>query len=242
MPTPRSRLRPLLVQIRDIAEAEQQEQRCFVERCGIAPEQLEVYNVIRQPRIRPRDVEHADVLFVGGAGAHSVTENYDFTEPLAEVVRWWVEDGRPFFGSCWGHQFLAQVLGGRVETLEDRAEIGTFEVALTSRGKQDELLREMPERFRVQLGHKDHVTSLPEGVSILASSDWCEAQLLRVGGKPAYASQFHCEMSEEDMRWRARLYQKLYFGDEQAVREFERTLSPSPEADAMLARFLDLFT
>lgn len=242
MATRRSRLRLLLVQIRDIPEAEQQEQRCFIERCGIATEQLEIYNVIRRPGIRRHDVEHADVLFVGGAGAHSVTETYDFTGPLAEVVRGWVDDGRPFFGSCWGHQFLAQVLGGLVETREAEAEVGTFEVSLTKAGRADALLAEMPDRFPVQLGHKDHVTRVPAGVTVLASSDRCEAQLLRVDGKPVYASQFHCEMSEEDMRWRARLYQKLYFGGEEAVREFESGLRPSPEADGMLARFLDLYT
>ena len=60
----------------------------------------------RRPQIRWRDVESAHAVLIGGAGAYSAVHTHPFTEPLSEVVQRLIEEDRPIFGSCWGHQFL----------------------------------------------------------------------------------------------------------------------------------------
>jgi len=241
MAKPRGQLRAVLIQIRDHLLAAEQEQECFRVRCRLDPGQMRVINLIHHPEIRWRDVADADVVMVGGAGGHSVTQTHAFTAPLREVVARLVAEDRPFFGSCWGHQFLAQVLGGTVVTDVDRKEVGTFPIAITTEGRRDPLLADLPPTFAVQLGHNDHIADEPPGIRVLASTERSLHQLIRVDGKPVYASQFHSEMNDDDMRARLKMYPVGYLNPDE-VATFEAGLAPSPVADLLLDRFLTLYT
>ena len=79
-------LRILLLQIRDEPEVERQEQECFVHFSGLAPEQFSWRNLVARPELAARDVEGFDAVVIGGAGAHSVTEEYPFTGALTDAV------------------------------------------------------------------------------------------------------------------------------------------------------------
>ena len=148
----------------------------------------------------------------------------------------------PFFGSCWGHQLLGKLAGGRVVTDRERAEVGTFEITVTDEGKRDPLLTGYPEAFAVQLGHNDHVEEPPADLRVLASPGRGRCQIIRWGERPAYGSQFHSEMGQQEMRDRARVYQDRYLGaSEEAFEAFASQLRPSPAADGLLDRFLSLY-
>jgi GMP synthase (glutamine-hydrolysing) len=243
MAKPRHRLRVALLQVRDHPAAAAQELGCFLARCRLQPDQVRVINLVHEPEVRWSQVADADAVMIGGAGSHTVTETYPFTENLFEVVARVLEEDRPFFGSCWGHQFMAQVLGGTVVTDLATKEVGTFEIAVTAGGRADPLLADLPERFHVQLGHKDRIDAEPPGLEVLATSALCRHQLIRVKGKPAYGSQFHSEMNDDDMRARLAMYHRLYLGDGQrAAAAFEESLRPSPVADRLLDRFLALYS
>lgn len=237
----RDRIRVALIQVRDHAGAARQEQECFLDRCRLAREQLDIIDLIHHPNIRWSQVAEADAVMIGGAGAHTVTERYDFTAPLWEVTERLVEEGRPLFGSCWGHQFLAQVLGGTVITDEPRKEVGTYPITVTEDGRDDPLLADLPETFPVQLGHKDRVDVEPPGIRVLAGSENCAHQLIRLEGAPIYGSQFHSEMNDDDMRVRLRMYENTYLAPHERA-AFEARLAPSPTADLLLDRFLELYT
>lgn len=233
--------RLLLLQIRTHPEAERQEQLCFLERCGLPPDRLATRNLVAEPELTWEAVAGYDAVLIGGAGSHSVTRDYPFTAPLAEVVRRMIDAGRPLFGSCWGHQFIAKILGGTVVTDPFRGEVGTFPLELTPAGAADPLFAGFPPRFDVQLGHHDRVESLPAGVEELAYSEACRNQALRVAGKPVYGSQFHSEMNVGHMRARLRMYRDAYLPAEQAEDELDLILRPTPEADRILGRFVELF-
>ena len=235
------RPRVLLIQVRSHPAAKAQEQLCFLERCGLTADRLDAANVVEDPEIPWERVARADAVFMGGAGAHSVTHEYPFTAPLRDLVLRIVDEGPPFFGSCWGHHFLAQVLGGKVVTDLERGEVGTFDVELTSRGREDPLFGGLPPRFPAQLGHHDRVAALPAGVEELALSDRCPFQALRVTGKPVYGTQFHSEMNAEQMRDRMLMYQRAYLDDGMTVEEFDRLVAPTPETESLLRRFLELY-
>lgn len=239
----RQHLRMVLLQVRDLPAAAEQELGCFLARCRLERHQVRAINLVAEPQLRWHHVAGADVVMVGGAGSHTVTREYPFTAPLMEVLARLFDEERPFFGSCWGHQLMAQVLGGTVVTDEAAKEVGTFEIEVTEAGRRDPLLDGFPPRFTVQLGHKDRVEEPPPGIEVLASTGRCRHQLVRLQGKPAYGSQFHSEMSDEDMRQRLRMYRRFYLDDGSGeVDAFERSLRPSPEADRLLGRFLDLYT
>jgi GMP synthase (glutamine-hydrolysing) len=234
---PRS-LRVLLIQVRDHRGAEEHEQRCFLGCLGLERDRLDCVNVVSAEVPSTAATAAADLVILGGAGAHSAYVDYPFTASLVDLVRELVERDRPFFGSCFGHQFLGRAMGGTVVHDPANEEIGTFEVELTLEGRQDPLFHGLPASFPVHLGHHDRVDELPAEVLTLATTARCSRQVIRVAGKPVYGSQFHCEMTEQDMRERVMMYAADYMPGEDPLGELSRRLRPTPVADQLLARFV----
>jgi GMP synthase (glutamine-hydrolysing) len=242
MATPRTRLRLVLLQIREGPIPLAQEQSCFIERCRVARSQFTFINVVDEPNTGWKDVEHAHAVFIGGAGAYSVTQDHPFTEPLADLVREIIERERPLFGACWGHQFLVTATGGKVVEDPEQEEIGTYSVTLTPDGRADPIFDEFPSPFWAQLGHKDSAVELGAGWKELGFTDRSRNQAIRLADKPVYGTQFHSELNEERLRERLQVYLDDYIGGDQE--EFERIirgLRPSIDADRMMARFLELY-
>lgn len=233
-----ARLRILLLQIRDEPEVERQEQECFIHFSGLAAEQFVFRNLVDRPDVTAADLAGFDAVVIGGAGAHSVTEEYPFTAPLAAAVERLVAARLPLFGSCWGHQFIAKALGGTVVTDLDRKELGTFDIELTAAGACDPWLSGLPRRFGVQLGHHDRVVELPPGAVELAASALCPNQAFRLADAPVYGAQFHVELDRERMLERASVYREEYLADHGAMESLEQALRPSPESATLLRRFL----
>ena len=92
-------------------------------------------------------------------------------EPWIDETRTWVREaldrGLPALGICWGHQLLADVLGGVVEPMGEY-EIGYREVEHDG----GELFDGVPDRFTVFTTHSDAVTDLPPGGELLAENDY----------------------------------------------------------------------
>ena len=79
-----------------------------------------------------------------------------------------VEAGLPMLGVCYGHQLLADVLGGSVEDMGEY-EIGYREV----RHDGDATLFEgIDEEFTVFTTHSDRVAQLPPGATRIAANDY----------------------------------------------------------------------
>jgi GMP synthase (glutamine-hydrolysing) len=230
-----------MLQIRSSKVPMQQEQSCFIERCRVARKQFEFINVVDEPEIRWRQVESAHAVFIGGAGAFSVTDRHPFTDPLRDVVARLIDEDRPVFGSCWGHQFLAASFGGEVITDMDRAEVGSYSVELTEAGARDPIFAEFPRTFTVQLGHHDRVSVLGPDWQELAFSELCANQAIRLRDKPVYGTQFHSEMNEYRLSQRIGVYRDAYMPDPEEFERLDRSLKPSLEADRLLSHFLECY-
>jgi GMP synthase (glutamine-hydrolysing) len=237
----RAEPRALLLQVRDEPRAEEQERLCFLEAAELRPEQLTCRNLVSEPRLDWRWVRSFDVVMVGGAGAHTVTESYPFSEPLRATLLRLVEAGRPLFASCYGHHALVEALAGSVVTDHSTGEVGTFQVELTRAGRSDPLFGGLPESFPVQLGHHDRVDRLPPGLVELATSERCRFQALRASGLPIYSTQFHSEMTMEHMVARLMYYRDSYLADRATTDEVSRLLAPSLEVAVLIRRFFELY-
>ncbi len=241
MTTSRDRLRLVLLQIRDHRESLMQERRAFIERCLVDVDRFDFINIVEHPQLRWQDVESAHAVLIGGAGGYSVIGEHPFSPYLRDVLSRLIEEDRPLFGSCWGHQFMATSLGGEVIVDRENSEVGSFEISLTSRGADDPLFENFPSSFFVQLGHNDRVSRLPEGWVELAASEKCPNQIIRLAGKPVYGTQFHSEMNEDRLRERLQVYLQEYVPDPEEFQRLMARLRPSPQADRILDRFLTLY-
>jgi GMP synthase-like glutamine amidotransferase len=113
----------------------------------------------------------------------------------------------PILGICGGHQFLALAFGGWVDFIDPNF-IGSCpdrypKEAASERGevtvqilKGDPIfagLVEKCDRFTVMESHHEEVKIVPKPFVNLAKSALCEAQLMRIPGKPVYGVAFHPE-------------------------------------------------
>lgn len=109
------------------------------------------------------------------------------------AIRQWVRSGKPYLGVCLGHQLLADALGGRVGPGAE-PEVGLLSVALTGEGRDDPLFRGAPDDGICFQWHGAEVLAPPAGARVLARSDACPVQAMRVG-RFAYGVQYHQEVT-----------------------------------------------
>lgn len=114
----------------------------------------------------------------------------DRTRPLVARA---LEIELPILGVCFGHQIIANMHGGNVHNDKQQNKFGGHEVHLTEEGKRDPLFKHLPKSFTAQYAHKDSVTNLPKGATLLATGSSCRFSALRYG-KKAYTVQFHPEI------------------------------------------------
>ena len=130
--------------------------------------------------------------------SHSVTERLPWMLALEAYVRDAVAREVPLFGICFGHQIVAQALGGLVAPNPRGREVGTVEVQRAP-GADDPLLASTPATFAVNATHVDTVARLPEGARLLASSALDPTQAFAVG-RATRCVQFHPEFDADVMR------------------------------------------
>ncbi len=236
-------LKILLVQARDTADMEAQEQRCFVDRCRLPLSSFVPVNVVRDPLPLPL-LRSVDAVMIGGAGEYSAYKNYPWMSGVLDFVRAAANQTYPVFGTCWGHQVIARALGGEVRPDPQRAEFGCGAIQLTPAGKKDPLFSSFPELFQANMGHQDRVTQLPPDAIELAFNEGQRNQAFRIADLPIYGTQFHSELDAQTMQERLLSYRGHYdneLGGEDRFREILESLRPTTEVDHLMFDFLRMF-
>ncbi len=140
----------------------------------------------------PARARDFDAVVMTGS-PHSVTERAPW---MRRAAGWLVEAAEqrvPVLGVCFGHQLLAEALGGRTRKNPLGREIGTVRCTLTATGREDPLFEGVPEAFDVQATHKEEVGEVPAALEVLASNAASRVQAFRAG-RFMRAVQFHPEL------------------------------------------------
>ncbi len=102
----------------------------------------------------------------------------------------------PKLGICYGHQLIAQQLGGHVEPGKVK-EYGIADLIVGD--EKCPILKDLPKASPMWMSHGDQVTKLPEGYKIVASTKDCEiAAVAFDSDKPErqiFGIQFHPEVT-----------------------------------------------
>mgnify|MGYP000001274937 FL=1 len=131
---------------------------------------LETYRVL--DGAFPQHIRACDGYIVTGSAA-GVYEGHSWIAPLMAFIREAYDADIPLLGICFGHQAIAQALGGEVVKWPDGWGVG---VKPTRFERPPVAKAEPPDDAVVKLiyFHQDQVTRLPEGAERLASSDFCD--------------------------------------------------------------------
>ncbi len=144
------------------------------------------FSVILPPETPATDLRAAAGVILSG-GPQSV---YDAGSPQADPAL--LSLGIPVLGICYGHQWLAHALGGKV-TPGKTKEYGHTRIRSLNGGGA--LLAGLPAELTVWMSHGDEVTTLPEGFSTVATSDSCQCAAMANEQKKIFGVQFHLEVA-----------------------------------------------
>lgn len=128
-----------------------------------------------------------------------VTDRADWSERTGAWLTALIAGEKPVFGVCYGHQLMAQAMGGRVDYLPGGREQGAFEVELDAAAASDPLFGAAPHKFTAYLSHLQSVLAPPPSAVVLGGTARDRFQILRYGPH-ALSVQFHPDFTPEVLR------------------------------------------
>ena len=129
----------------------------------------------------PADIDAADGWLITGS-RDSVYDPLPWIEDLCAFVRRLHAAQRPLVGICFGHQLVADALGGRTAPADGGWAVGVHESRITASAEDaPRWLSSLPERFSLLSSHKDQVLELPPEARRLATNDFCPNAGFTVG-------------------------------------------------------------
>lgn len=118
----------------------------------------------------PESTEEADAWLITGS-KYGAYEDHAWIPPLENLIRQLHSARKPLVGVCFGHQIIAQALGGKVEKYE-----GGWIAGPVSYERAD-----IDGALEMLAWHQDQVVEKPPEAEIAGSSDNCRFAILRYG-------------------------------------------------------------
>ncbi|MDH5529338.1 MAG: type 1 glutamine amidotransferase [Paracoccaceae bacterium] len=132
----------------------------------------------------PEDVHECEGWLITGS-RHGAYEDHEFIPPLEDFIRKSFAEKVPMVGICFGHQIIAQAMGGKVEKFKDGWAVGPQDYAF---GDQ---------KVTLNAWHQDQVVEKPADAETIAGNEFCEHaallyddRALTVQAHPEYGTDF----------------------------------------------------
>ena len=132
----------------------------------------------------PESVNACDGWLITGS-RHGVYEDHSFIPVLETFIRDAYAAHVPMVGICFGHQIIAQAMGGKVERYGEGWAVGATDYDFDG------------EKRTLNAWHRDQVTAKPANATVLASNDFCtnaallyDDRMLTVQAHPEFRPEF----------------------------------------------------
>lgn len=157
--------------------------------------QFRVYDV--EQGVYPADIDEVDAYLITGSKS-SVYDDKPWIAALMEFVRELDRRHKKLVGICFGHQLVAQALGGKTEKSAKGWGVGLH----TYRFKELPAWHDNEEMdFRILASHQDQVVCNAADTQVLAGSEFCENAVCQIGdhiltfqGHPEFVTQYSREI------------------------------------------------
>ncbi|MGI9450841.1 MAG: type 1 glutamine amidotransferase [Geminicoccaceae bacterium] len=144
---------------------------------------FETYPVV--DNVFPDRPDQCDAWLITGS-KHGAYEDHDWIPPLEELIRNAYAACIPMIGVCFGHQIMAQALGGKVEKFSGGWSVGVADYAIEGIG----------DPVQINAWHQDQVVVLPTSATVVGSSPSCRYAALRYGDH-GFSIQPHPEFTAD---------------------------------------------
>jgi GMP synthase-like glutamine amidotransferase len=157
--------------------------------------QFQVYDV--ENGEYPADIDEVDAYLITGSKS-SVYDDKPWIGELMDFVRQLDQRRKKLVGICFGHQLVAQALGGKTEKSSKGWGVGLQSYRFSEAPKWHD--KEALE-FGILASHQDQVVRNAAGAAVLAGSEFCENAVCQVGnhiltfqGHPEFVAQYSREI------------------------------------------------
>jgi GMP synthase-like glutamine amidotransferase len=180
---------------------------------------FQTYSVTQQHY--PENINACDAYLITGS-KFSCYEDIDWIQRLEQFVVDCVALEKKLIGICFGHQLIAQALGGRVQKHTEGWGVGLA---------SSEVLHTPPwlipeqKQFSLLVNHQDQVTLLPRQAALVATNEFCPVAAYQVDGA-IISFQGHPEFNREYLQYlanknRQNIGEQVY---QQAIQSLQQNL------------------
>ena len=134
----------------------------------------------------PASVHDAEGWLISGS-RHGAYEDHPWIPPLEEFIRDAYREKVPMVGVCFGHQIMAQALGGTVVKHPGGWSLGNVDYDFDTGS------------MALNAFHQDQVVTPPPNARTIASSDFCEHAAFAYDGGPFLSVQPHPEFGRDEL-------------------------------------------
>ncbi|MDD1780892.1 gamma-glutamyl-gamma-aminobutyrate hydrolase family protein [Enterovibrio sp. ZSDZ35] len=147
----------------------------------------------------PASIDENDGYIISGS-RYSVYDDLPWIKQFEAFVRELYENHIPTVGICFGHQMMAQALGGEVTRSNKGWGVGIATSELTQPAAW---LSNEKKSFSLVVSHQDQVSQLPRDSQTYASSEFCPIGMYTVGqhflaiqGHPEFSRAYSFDLME----------------------------------------------
>lgn len=130
----------------------------------------------------PASIHDADGWLLSGS-RHGAYEDHPFIPPLEDFIRRAYVAHVPLVGICFGHQIIAQALGGKVEKFSGGWAVGAQDYDIDG------------EIITLNAWHQDQIVALPPDARVAGTNEFC-ANAALIYDDRAFTMQAHPEFSD----------------------------------------------
>ena len=130
---------------------------------------FEIFTVVKDQF--PDSVDQCDGYLITGS-KFSAYEDIPWIHRLKSLIQEIQKADLPMIGVCFGHQVIAEALGGKVEKYDGGWGVGIHQYKIDK--PQPDILPDSQQNLSINAFHQDQIRVLPDGAEAFASSEFCE--------------------------------------------------------------------
>lgn len=139
------------------------------------------------------DIADVEAIIISGSSL-GVYDKKPWLDPLRDFIREAYARRIPMIGVCFGHQIMADALGGVVEKSQKGWGVGRHQYSIAQR---PEFMADAPAQMQFNVIHQDQVISPPPNSKVVGGSAFTPNAILEYQNGAAISIQAHPEFAND---------------------------------------------
>ena len=143
----------------------------------------------------PRNINECDAYLITGSKA-SCYDNVQWIHALKEFIKALHKNKKKLIGVCFGHQIIAEALGGSVRKSPSGWHAGVDSISLNNDALE---YGDQGKKYNLVFSHQDEVKRLPRNATLIAESASCPIGMFLIENH-IFCTQGHIELDKKFAR------------------------------------------